>query len=249
MTKKENGSNAQPILAAVHSKTLVATLVHYKYGDSKLQKCVVINYYGQPTHKLQCEKELVFLANSLRQLHPRTDIVLCGDFNANWQHVTELAELMNLLVIRPRDLDTWHTRAQSSRGRIITGTLDYFLASHPARNLRRVEMTYRDRSQVTISDHFPIGIDFTLTGSVHNHSSIVFQNRIRMGIRTTQITEVLKDTNWPLKPFVDVAKGYKFTQICKFKKADAHYMLGRIRQSRRRGELEIMPDENNKVTL
>ena len=32
LTKKENGVNAQPILAAIHTKYMIATLVHLKYG-------------------------------------------------------------------------------------------------------------------------------------------------------------------------------------------------------------------------
>ena len=54
---------------------------------------------------------------------------------------------------------------------------------------------------------------------------------MRANIRTPQINEVLKDASWPSAPFVDVAKNYKFTQICKFKKADAHYLLGKLRKS------------------
>ena len=70
LTKKNGGTNAQPILAAIHSQTAIATLNHFKYNDSKLQKCIVINFYDQPLNKSKSEKELIFLTNSLRQMHP-----------------------------------------------------------------------------------------------------------------------------------------------------------------------------------
>ena len=46
LIKKENGVNAQPILAAIHTKYMVATLMHLKHGHKNLQKVIVINYYG-----------------------------------------------------------------------------------------------------------------------------------------------------------------------------------------------------------
>ena len=82
-----------------------------------------------------------------------------------------------------------------------------------------------------LSDHRAISVDFTLKGLINNHASIVHQDRMKFNIRTPQINEVLKDTKWPHLPFVEVAKGYKFTQVCKFKQSDAHYVLGKLRRS------------------
>jgi len=91
LIKKAGGINAQPILAAVHSPFLIATLAHIKRGKSHLQKCILVNYYGQPVRRLSCQKELVFLVNSLQEMHPGVDIIVAGDFNANTNTLQYLA--------------------------------------------------------------------------------------------------------------------------------------------------------------
>ena len=51
LVKKEDQMNAQPILAAVHSPSLIATMIHVKYDEVKFQKCIVVNYYGAHASK------------------------------------------------------------------------------------------------------------------------------------------------------------------------------------------------------
>ena len=110
LVKKQDNMNAQPILTAIHSPSMIATMIHMKYSDTKFQKCIVVNYYGAHACKAQCELELVFTLNSLRELHPQADLLLTGDFNTDPESLKAMGTKTNLFVAEPALPESWYTR-------------------------------------------------------------------------------------------------------------------------------------------
>jgi len=188
-------------------------------------------------------------------MHPKVDLMVSGDLNCNWKHAEALAGMMNLEIARPACVATWHTRTQKMRDRESTSTLDYIMGTGQPQGLRKQPLVHKNNSLTHLSDHHPIAADITLSGSLDNTASVVHEDRLRQGVQPAKVWSVLEDANWPAAPFIEVAKGYDFTQVSKFQRTPVHTLLDRLRPQAKGPKataealpLEYTPRQRNQLT-
>ena len=198
----------------------------YPLDGTNFGKVVVINFYSAPRKQGQCEKELVFLTNSIRQLHPNVDVIVAGDFNCAATSLAALATRLGQIPAVPTDETNWHTREQRITTRLSKSTLDYFLSSHPATGLCHPPLSLP-------SDHLPIQVDFVVTSCGQYSNGILFQNRLKRGTRLKTITKIMTESAWPRVSFIEAAKAYQRTQVSKLKNSKAHRLVEHVNSAKR----------------
>ena len=75
----------------MHTANAIASIIHYPIDGTNYGKVIVVNFYGAPRKQKQCEKELIFLTNSIKQLHSNVDVIVAGDFNCDAVHLSTVA--------------------------------------------------------------------------------------------------------------------------------------------------------------
>ena len=156
-------------------------------------------------------------------MHPEVDVTVAGDFPVKAVDLPLITSKLNLnMATQPADIG--HTRIQQRKEGTSLSTIDHILTSHQTTALIKMQAK-------KISDHLPVGICITLFHRMNNKVSIVNQDRISQGIRPAHIVKILSEKNWPRLPFSEVAKEHRYTQVCRFKKSNAHYLINNCKDA------------------
>jgi exonuclease III len=182
-----------------------------KRDATGIARMIVVGYYAKHGEHNEQDERLTFLLKNLHQAYKKSEIVLLGDFNRNRILMLDLAQRLNLKLLEQQAPKP--TRVQGSQ----ESEIDFILTRYENQQTRVEEIWDK-------SDHLQVHCELNIKKGWDKITSCYNTEVLKKGTLDEEIDAIFLDDNWPLQPFVQVAKQHGITQQCKKKVSDAHQL-------------------------
>ena len=123
------------------------------------------------------------MVHAVKEFHPNTDIIVCGDFNRSPKHADILAKQFNLVRTKlASPLNEQWTRTQRRQNNTSKATLDYFFTGK--------DSTHRIGEKSEWSDHIMITTDTSIS-SMGDYRNMEEDRRIKAGTSLKVIAHIM----------------------------------------------------------